>query len=278
MSANKENVEDIVFLLKSYRKDIEYYHKLVDSFIRFNADNIKMYVVVPEDDCELFKVDDDNIHILNEKTLIGSDNYVSKTCFSKGYIDQQIIKLSFWELGLCENYFCIDTDSTFIKYFHKADFINALGVPYTIFYDDCELMTDPKYYAEYGKARMRYNTIIRDYLDIADDDYLFSCHGFAIISSRVMQSFKEKVLEVRKVTYRDLLEKAPIEFTWYNYWLQKSRVIAIYPKSPLFKTYHTKKQFLIDVDKGVTKKELLRYYLGIVINSNFGRGNDGYDF
>ncbi len=34
-----------------------------------------------------------------------------------GYINQEIVKLAFWELGLTENYFCVDSDAVFVRPF-----------------------------------------------------------------------------------------------------------------------------------------------------------------
>ena len=37
---------------------------------------------------------------------------------SAGYINQEIVKLCFWETGLADNYLCLDSDAEFVRDFH----------------------------------------------------------------------------------------------------------------------------------------------------------------
>lgn len=268
-------MDDIAFLLKSFRGDYVYYKHLIETYTKYNSDHIPLYVVVPKEDLDLFKVDYKDINVLSENELLKQDKYLYNRKISMGYINQQIIKLSFWEMGLCKNYFCIDSDCYFIKFFHKSDFLKKEDEPYTIVYDDRELMTAPYYYAMYGKNRDRYNRIIKSELEFEEEVNLFSCHGFGILSSKVLRSLKYDFLDAKNLSYRDIIMKAPVEFTWYNYFLQKSNVIRIYPASPLIKAYHTEKQMNEELKRGVTESSLRRYYIGVVINSNFGK-TSGY--
>ena len=43
------------FLLKTYIGDLQYVIKLIDSFNKYNSDNILMYLVVPSKDLFSFK-------------------------------------------------------------------------------------------------------------------------------------------------------------------------------------------------------------------------------
>lgn len=264
-------MKDLVFMLKTYKGDYIYYRQLVETFLKFNADKIPLYVVVPKEDMELFYINNECIYIICEEDIPGVQKNQVGTKYPLGYLNQEIIKLAFWELGLCKNYFCIDADCYFIRYFHKKDFLYKNAEPYTVFYDDTELMAAPYYYNAYGKSREIYNRIIRDELGGDDGQKFFSCHGFAVISSIVMRDMKMHFLEVKGLCYADLINKAPLEFTWYNYYLQKSKIINIYPVSPLMKTYHTQKQLEEEKLRGVRECDLRRYYIGIVLNSNFGR-------
>lgn len=270
-------MEKIAFLLKTYKDDHIYYKRLVETFFKYNVDHIKLYVVVPQKDIHLFRMEDPLIEVIGEENL--PVNYFQKKCngFSPGYLNQQIVKLAFWELGLCENYFCIDADCYFIKNFYVSDFIYQDNIPYSIFWDDRELMEKPYYYEGYGKARERYNRIICNELQ-ADKRLMKSCHGCAIFSRHVLESFKNEFLSKKGWDYRDIIAKAPLEFTWYNYWLLKSHTIEIYEKVPLVKYYHTTKQLLTDICHNVSIWNLRKYYIGVIVQSNFGKSSGIYDY
>ncbi len=264
-------METISFLLKTYCGDAMYWHQLRNSFTRFNADGIKLYVVAPREEMSLFESKDENIKFIAEEELPVAMFPALYRGKNSGWLNQQIVKLSFWELGICENYFCLDSDCYFIKYFHVNDFMHDEKQPFTVFYDDRELMTRKQYYNAYGRGRERYNRIIQSDLGISPKTKLVSSHGFSILSSLVLQGLKERFMIPRKLDYKNLIIRAPLEFTWYNYWLQREMPIAIYPTMPLIKTYHSYDQLKGEIDSGVSINDLKRYYLGIVVNSIFGK-------
>lgn len=263
-------MDDLVFMLKTYKEDYAYYKRLIDTFLKYNVDHIRLYVVVPEKDMQLFQVAEEEIIVIKEESLPVAYFKKKYNGFAQGYLNQQIVKLSFWELGLCENYFCIDVDCYFIKNFYRKDFIYRGDTPYTIFYDDRELLAKPFYYKVTGKNREKYNRIIANELQV-DKEGLKSCHGFAILSSRVLENFKTEFLDKKGWDYRNIIAKAPLEFTWYNYWLLKNRKINVYGIAPLMKCYHTKEQLLSDIRDNVSVNDIKRYYIGIVVNSRFGK-------
>ena len=131
-------------------------------------------------------------------------------------------------------------------------------------------MAKPFYYKVTGKNREKYNRIIANELQV-DKEGLKSCHGFAILSSRVLENFKTEFLDKKGWDYRNIIAKAPLEFTWYNYWLLKNRKINVYGIAPLMKCYHTKEQLLSDIRDNVSVNDIKRYYIGIVVNSRFGK-------
>ena len=63
-----------------------------------------------------------------------------------GYINQEIIKLSFWKKRLCKNYFCMDSDGVFIRNFYISDFMYDKNTPFTVLVEDNELKVDPEYF------------------------------------------------------------------------------------------------------------------------------------
>ncbi|CAB4633587.1 unannotated protein [freshwater metagenome] len=55
-------------------------------------------------------------------------------------------------------------------------------------------------------------------------------------------------------------------------WLQKSQDIPVHQIEPLVKVFHNQDQHLEYILRGVTKADIARGYLAVVINSNFARG------
>lgn len=190
---------------------------------------------------------------------------------SPGYVNQEIIKMAFWETGLCENYFCVDSEGVFIRDFFLSDLMYDGDTPYTILIEDNELRVDPEYYHAYWKGRAFRLDEIRKRIGLPSGKPLLTCHGFAILSGKVLESFRRGYLLAHGKTYVDMIEESPFEFTWYNLWLQFDRTIEIRFREPLFKTFHSKNQHLEYVIKGITTEDIARGYLGVVVNSYHSR-------
>lgn len=265
--------DKLVFLLPSYIGDIKYVDRLVDSYIKYNVDNIPLYIIVPECDLESFiKYRIDNIKVLTEESISGEylvhDNSIHG--IRPGYINQEIIKLSFWEQRLCENYFCLDSDGEFIRNFYISDFMYDDATPYTILVEDNELVVEPEYYKKYWVEREKLIRLIQKEVGLIDTRVL-TCHGFAILSCKVLESLKYGFLIPKKIEYKDALNISPYEFSWYNMWLQKTKTIPIKLKEPIFKYFHHKHHHLEYLKKGITLNDISRGYIGVVINSNYSR-------
>ena len=269
----KRTKHQISFLLPSFIGDIKYTERLINSYQKHNVDNISLYIVVPEKDIDIFtKFKSDTVFILTEESISGKylihDNSIRG--IRPGYINQEIIKLSFWELDLCENYLCLDSDGVFIRDFCISDFMYDDDTPYTILVEDHELKIEPEYYSKYWVQREEYIRHIQERVGL-DDDRMLTCHGFAIFSCEVLKSFKEKFMDSWRLSYSDVINSAPYEFSWYNMWLQKDETIPIKIKEPLFKYFHHKNQHIEYLKKGITLKDISRGYMGVVINSNYSR-------
>lgn len=264
------------FFLKTYRGDEQRTRRLVDSWNRYNVENLKMFIMCPKEDVGRFKnLKAHNIMVIEEEQ-IKTPLFTEDTQWSKGYLNQEIFKLAFWELGLCENYQCIDADALFIRPFFLKDFMYDKDIPYTILVEDNDLRSDVYYNKLYWNSRMRWIKRIEDALDYHPYK-LLTCHGFQIFSAKVLKSFKEKYLLPNGYTYRDAIDIAPYEFTWYNLWLQKMEVIPIKVCEPNFKTFHLKQHHINAVLNGMKIEDWAKGYLGIVVNSNYGIGSGDYD-
>ena len=258
-------------LLKSFSDDFDYAQRLLVSFRKFNADGVHLYCVVPPADVARFEAfSGADVTVLSESEL--GEYLVDHPVHGMraGYINQEIVKLAFWELELAENYFCVDSDAEFIRPFYRSDFMVDEDTPYTVLVEDNELKVEPRYYREYWQQRELELRHIQELVGL-DTKVVRTCHGHQIFSAKVLRSFKTEFLAPRGWSYADALEASPYEFTWYNMWLQKRRPIEIHQREPLVKVFHNESQHLEYVMRGVTTADIARGYLAVVVNSNYAR-------
>jgi len=244
---------------------------MVKSFHEFNSDSLVLFVVVPETDRELFE------QFACATIQVVSENRLAKYLVDRevhgmrpGYINQEIVKLAFWELELCANYFCVDSDAEFIRSFGVSDFMFDSNTPYSVLVQDLELAVEPEYFKQYWGSR---ETELRSIAEIMglDSRVVLTCHGHTVFSAVVLRSFVSEFLKARSWSYLHALEFSPYEFTWYNLWLQKSRVLEIHPREPWIKVFHNQAQHMEYLLRGITLSDIARGYLGVVVNSNYSR-------
>ena len=258
-------------LLKSYADDHAYASRLIESFNAHNPTQLTLYCVVPTEDLPLF-VDfaSPTVVVLDEAPLASHFTREPVLGIRPGYINQEIVKLSFWELDLVDDYFCVDSDAVFVRDISVDDFIASNGYPYTVLVEDNELKVEPQYFAQHWQSRTAALQRIADEVGLADP-VLRTCHGHQVFSSVVLRSFVYEFLEPRGWTYLDALRLAPYEFSWYNFWLQKSLVIPINQREPLVKVFHHEAQHLEYILRGIGVDDIARGYLALVVNSNYAR-------
>ena len=255
----------IVLYCKSYRNDLDRVVVLRDSITKHNLDNIPFYISVPYHDVKLFEdtLKDGFIKII-------PDNEIDSNC--EGWIGQQVVKSQFWKLGLCENYVCLDSDSEFIRDFYISDFMFDNEIPYTICHEHRELFE----WADRNNLGFDpYQSYLRDRNTIKN---LFSnqtqvTHDFGpspvIWSRKVWESLEENYIKPSGLTFSHLIQHTGSEFTWYGEWLLRSKVIPLIPRGPLFKVYHYQQQWVEDKMKDVSLDQLQKYYMGIILQSNW---------
>jgi len=259
-------------LCKSYSGDYEYAQRMVKSFHQFNSDFVQLFLVVPETDLELFApLSGEFVTLLSEQLLARHLVDHDVHGMRPGYINQEIVKLSFWELGLAQNYFCVDSDAEFIRPFSVSDFMFDSESPYSVLVQDLELAVEPEYYNQYWVSR---ETELRNIAELVglDSRVVLTCHGHTVFSRTVLESFVKDFLAPRNWTYMDALEFSPYEFTWYNMWLLKTGEIGIHPREPWIKVFHNQSQHMEYVLRGISLSDIARGYLGVVVNSNYSRG------
>lgn len=273
------SIKNLVFMLKTYRNDIEYVKRMLVGYKKYNRNDIPLYIVVPEKDLNVFRDE-----LGEDCSFIAEETIPVKYCeeeingISVGYINQEIVKLAFWKLGLCSNYVCLDSDVIFIRDFYETDFLYKDDIPYTVLIQDKDLKADPDYYQGYWKAREVYLERIKEELRF-ETDLLKTCHGCQTMSCKVLESLEREYMIPNQKSYVDLLKISPYEFSWYNFYLQKSNIIPIIHSEPQFKMIHTNYQFVFYKMMGIREEDWAKSYLGIIVNSNFSRrgGIKGYD-
>lgn len=260
-------------LVKSYRGDLAYAERLLNSFERHNPDGIPLHLVVPDVDLEEFA------HLASlHVTLLGESAFaphlVSEPVngYETGYINQEIIKLAFWETGLADNYLCLDSDAEIIRDLNVNDFMHDDETPYTFLSEDAELRVEPDYYESHWRSREVLLERIRQEVGLTETR-LLTVHGHAVFSARVLKGFRDRFLEPRGWDYKDALAVAPFEPTWYNMWLLKDQTIPIVMREPVIKTFHNPTQQLDYVLRGVSTEDVARGYVAIVVNSNYSRSD-----
>lgn len=258
-------------LLKSFADDFSYAERLIISFHRFNRDNVTLYAVVPNVDLELFaSLKSDTVILIAEEEF--SRHLVASSVHGMraGYINQEIVKLAFWEMGLADNYLCVDSDAEFIRDFRVQDFMYDDQTPYSVLVEDKELEVEPAYFNQYWQTR---EAEIRHIADLIGwtSPVIRTCHGHTVLSAKVLRSFVDDFLSPREWDYKDALAESPYEFSWYNIWMQFATPIDIHQREPWFKVFHHEGHHLEYLMRGITTQDIARGYLGIVINSNYSR-------
>lgn len=266
------NVASIAILLKSYAGDLAYAERLISSIRKHNVTSIPLYVVVPDQDVEEFVALVGNLGQVIPESHFGSHLVTEPVAgFSAGYINQEIVKLAFWEAGLADNYFSVDSDAQFIRDFTAADFLADETTPFTLMTEDADLRVEPGYYRDTWQTRAAALERLRSTIGYGGT-WPLTVHGHAIFSSVALRSFKEDFLDPRGWDYVDALAIAPYEPSWYTAWVLHARPIPIVRREPIVKTFHTSTQHLEYVLRGVQEADVARGFVAVVVNSNFSRG------
>jgi hypothetical protein len=125
-----------------------------------------------------------------------------------------------------------------------------------------------EFYREFGVFRS--GLIKKIFESVGNTDRrMLTCHGMTVMNGSVLENFKLKFMKTKKLSYSNLIEIAPYEYTWYNAWLQKCNIIKIVGVEPFFKTYHMRIEYTLSRLRNISQKDLSRKYVGIILNSNW---------
>jgi hypothetical protein len=272
-------MKDVVLYCKSYSRDVRRAARLADSVRQFNAANLPFYLSCPQSDMALFRnmVGSDGVILLADEDIIAFNRLIHRSAFDAlaGVVSQQIVKSEFWRLGICENYLCLDSDSYFIRDFHKGDFLTPSGVPYTVMNESLELRL---FGAIRGHAKVARNIdadcqTIMDIFDRTGRHYDFGPLP-VVWSRRVWADLAEKFLEPKGMSLLDAMVRFPSEMRWYGEALLKCRSIELWPVETLFRCYHYEDQYWAARKSGETDEMLSKVYIGVCVQSNWDKELD----
>lgn len=256
-----------VIYCKSYWKDVDRAKKLLDSIEKYNQDKLPFYISVPRKDLELFK---SRLGVEGYTLIADEDIYECED----GWAGQQLVKSQFWKLGLCDNYLSIDSDCYFIKPFYQSDFMYDNDTPYTIcheyksFFENLDKLRSDTFNPTDRESFVSDRQKIMEVFGRKGIVYDFG-PGPTIWSAKVWRSLEEHYITPNKLTFRNLIEYCPSEFTWYGEWILASEVIKLMPRGPIFKNYHYPQQYHDDRQRGYGVSQIANLYLGIGIQSIF---------
>lgn len=259
---------------KSFRNDVLRARELLRSIERYNCDAIPFFISTPKDDRDIFKnqlgttgyewVADEEIAVLN-----ASEN-LQRLKVLPGNISQQIIKSEFWRLNTCNSYLCLDSDSVFIKEFYRKNFFDSNNDLYTVAHESIEFFEEVKSEGQhhiYQNFKVE-SERIKSFFERDGKDYDFGPSPY-IWSSKVWSWLSDYLLSTRGITLWDAISTYGTEDRWYGEALIKSKVIKFIPINQLFKVYHYKWQYINDTKKGIIENDLVKNYLGKIIQSNW---------
>ena len=249
--------------IKSYNGHLEYTKQLVETIKKFNVDNIPTFVSVPKSQVGLFddNIDTDYVTLMNDEEIVGKD-------LSDNWYGQQLVKMSFRQTNICENYLWIDADSYFIRDFNLYDFMANEDTPYTNITECRDLLT---WSATKPDKTHVFQSFANDRLKVMElfgrKGKLFDSVCPNLWSSKVLKHMKKNYLDPNKMGFEELLQQVPGELIWYTEYLLATKVIDIIPTEGWFKAFHYLDQMNDCKAQGNTEKTLSYNYLGIVMPS-----------
>lgn len=191
----------LVIFTASYINDLDRLEILKASVDKFNADKIPFYIAVPQKDLDIIQnrittgKEPYELYFVTDEDILEPDDGQMD-----GWRKQQLKKLAFWELGLCNFYVIMDSDVYFIRDFHVSDFMRDENSPYLSM--DEVLETQDKNYA-------------KNYFRRTGKNYTFVFMG-QVFSKFVLEDMKKNVLDKNGLSWRDLIALSPWEFQWYG--------------------------------------------------------------
>lgn len=273
--AAKKMLEPVVLYCKSYEGDIHRVKRLWSSIEKFNTDNIKFFISVPEKNLQDFRnvlPRDSCIELLADEVIISAGDNRGLKHYAEwpGQLSQQVVKSEFWRLQQCENYILLDSDNLFIKNFSKKDFLANESVPYTVISQGKEFLqlANNKSINKVHENFQYESNLLKEILGRVGPDYDFGIPP-VVWSRKVWIDLQQKYLEPTGISFWDAIKRAPIELRWYGEALLCFESIPLIPVEPFFRAYLYDWQYHHCKRDGETIEKLKLNFLGVVYQSNW---------
>ena len=271
-------MKDLLLYCKSYRMDLRRVIRLAESVQKFNVESIPFHVSVPLQDYELFLAHLSALNVVlhtDEEIITAAGLNLTQVLEMGGSSSQQVIKSSFWRLGLSTSYVCIDSDSYFIRPFGIGDFLTPESTPYTMLDEGHDLLEDA---IQRGRQRIvdafeKEAALVQGLFSRQGKTYSFG--PFPLVWHRaVWESLETNYLQPRGMNFADAIKIAPIESRWYGEALLLYKAIPLVPTQALFKVYHYAWQHDQNRKRGVSTNDIARLYCGVIHQSAWERELD----
>lgn len=241
-----KNKYNLVIFCKSYRGDIKRIQILKNSIDKFNADKIPFIVCCPKNDKELFtktlktNTEKYDFIIVTDEEVLKANNLNPDAI--QNWKSQQIIKLGFYKIGLCNHYTIYDSDCYFIDNFYFDDFMYDKNTPYLLMTEILSKNTNHLFIKNYFKRHGRTYDFV---------------HMSQVFSTDVLQDMEKNLLHKNNLTFADLIAMYPYEFNWYGEYLLKSEIHDIIPATPKLRRYDYQEDYVLDRHRGIRVKDLV---------------------
>jgi hypothetical protein len=264
------NMHNFVMYCKTYSGDFDRVSNLVDSFNKYNRDDIYLYISAPKKELYLFQPLS-NLHIIVITDESFAKEYLAMEGHSGmtlGYVNQQICKLTFYKTAVTRNYLCLDSDTVFIRDFYISDFMYDEDTPYTVLVMDKELSIEKHYRSLFWVGRQSSIKKIYDFMEL-NDRRLRTCHNSQVFNVKILESLARDFMKPKALKYNDLLKISPYEFTWYNVWFQKTQLVNEVAVEPFFKMLHMRQDYTFSRLKLLKQEDYAEAFVGLILNSKW---------
>jgi hypothetical protein len=251
-------MHNLVIFTPSYINDLDRLEILKASVDKFNADKIPFFIVVPQKDLEIIR---DRIVTGKERYELNfiTDEEVLRSQGEQkdGWKKQQVKKLAFWELGICNFYAIIDSDIYFIQNFHVSDFMRDESTPYLSMFEVHE--TQDK-------------SFVKNYFNRTGKNYSFVCPG-QVFSRFVLDDMKKNFLVGKDLCWNDLINLCPWEYQWYGEYYLKCRIHELLPTTRLVKSFWIQLHYIAERVRGYTEEDFINDgYIAVLMQNRWVKG------
>lgn len=202
-------------LCKTYINDFDRVKILKTSVDKFNVDGIPFFIVCPMSDFEAIRsgltTNKENypLHFITDEEVLKKNNLPN---LKQSWFNQQIIKLGFYKLNLCNHYSIFDSDCYFIQDFHISDFMFDENIPYFCISEILRPSAEHMYVKNYIQRQGR---------------FYYTGYISQVFSKIVLEDMEKNLLKKHGLTFIDLIKLHPYEMNWYGEWFLKSNIIPL---------------------------------------------------